>query len=281
MEILRHTQELMAWRNSLATHEKIAFVPTMGYFHEGHLSLMREGRTILPQGKVVCSIFVNPTQFGPKEDLASYPRDEAGDLAKAEEAGVDLVFCPEKPQELYAADASTWVEVEGLDQHLCGANRENHFRGVCTVVTKLWNLLQPDIALFGEKDYQQLAILRRLHRDLFLGGEIVSMPIVREGDGLAMSSRNARLDARARQDALALPRYLREVKGRFTQGEDRASVLLRDAASKLSPGRIDYVSLVDAEDLQPVEKIERPSLLASAVFFGGVRLIDNILLRPN
>ncbi len=256
-------------------------VPTMGYLHEGHLSLLKEARRRIPsgQGEVVLTLFVNPTQFGPHEDLDRYPRDEAGDLAKAEACGADLAFCPLDPSAMYPS-RSTWVDVEGLSAGLCGASRPGHFRGVCTIVTKLWNLVQPELALFGEKDYQQLAILRRMHADLMLEGEIVGMPIVREPDGVAMSSRNANLDPSARLHARALSGLLAHVRERFAAGERRVAALLADAEARLQPGRVDYAEIVDADDLQAIEVIERPALVALAVFVGGVRLIDNTVLRP-
>lgn len=279
--VLRTRAALQAWRAGLAAEVPVAFVPTMGYLHEGHLSLLREGRRRAgATGRLVLSIFVNPTQFGPSEDLDRYPRDEAGDLAKAASCGVDVAFCPTDPLELYPFGAGTWVDVDGLDRHLCGASRPGHFRGVCTVVAKLWGLVRPSVGLFGEKDYQQLAILRRMHADLFMVGEVVGQPIVREADGLAMSSRNANLRGTARTDALAISRYLAGVRGRFAAGERDAAALLGDAAAELLPGRVDYASLVDAGDLQPVAVVERPVLVAVAGFFGGVRLIDNTVLRP-
>ena len=253
----------------------------MGFLHEGHLSLLREGRRRVPpeQGELVLSIFVNPTQFGPSEDLDRYPRDEAGDLAKAEACGVDVAFCPIDPGAMYPT-RSTWVEVEGLSERLCGASRPGHFRGVCTIVAKLWSLVRPDVGLFGQKDFQQLAILRRMHADLFLPGEVVGMPIVREPDGLAMSSRNAYLSAKARTEALALPTFLQSVRARFDAGERDPARLIAGASDALSPGRIDYVEVVDAADLQPRERIEAPALVAAAVFYDGVRLIDNVVLDP-
>lgn len=278
MKVLRTRAEMQAWRAGAAG--PVAFVPTMGFLHEGHLSLLREGRGRADGGSLVLSIFVNPTQFGPREDLDRYPRDEAGDLAKADACGVDVAFCPLDRGVMYPYATHTWVDVEGLDQHLCGAARPGHFRGVCTVVAKLWGLVRPDVALFGEKDFQQLAILKRMHAELGLVGEVVGMPIVREADGLAMSSRNVNLKGSARQEALAIPRYLAGVRDRFAKGERDAKVLLGDAAGELAPGRVDYASLVDAEELQPVDVVTRPALCAVAVFFGGVRLIDNCVLRP-
>ncbi|MCX4245287.1 pantoate--beta-alanine ligase [Paraliomyxa miuraensis] len=281
MKILRDPAEVRAWRRALPPERRVAMVPTMGFLHEGHLSLLREARRRVPvgEGEVVLTIFVNPTQFGPSEDLDRYPRDEEGDLAKARECGVDLAFCPLDPHAMYPS-RSTWVDVEGLSAGLCGSSRPGHFRGVCTIVSKLWNLVRPDLALFGEKDYQQLAIIRRMHADLMLDGQVVGMPIVREPDGLAMSSRNANLDADARRDALALSRWLHTVRARFETGERRVDALLAGASEALAPGRPDYMEIVDAEDLRPIEVIERPALCALAVFVSGVRLIDNAVLRP-
>jgi pantoate--beta-alanine ligase len=277
LQVLRAADAVKRWRDALPPSQRVAFVPTMGYLHDGHLSLVREARRRVPDGVVVVSIFVNPTQFGPNEDLDRYPRDEAGDLVKAELSGADVAFCPEDPRTMYPSRA-TWVDVEGLSTGLCGGSRPGHFRGVCTVVAKLWNLVRPDVAIFGEKDYQQLAIIRRMHADLFLCGEVVGMPIVREADGLAMSSRNANLSAEARQQALAIPTFLAEVRRRFDAGERDATRLVAGAQQALAPGRIDYVEVVDAADLQPVVAIERPVLVAVAVHFGGVRLIDNAVL---
>ncbi|NVB39220.1 pantoate--beta-alanine ligase [Pseudenhygromyxa sp. WMMC2535] len=282
VKVLRTVEELQRWRAQVrAAGRQVAFVPTMGSLHAGHLELMRAGRARVPaeRGELVISIFVNPTQFNDANDLAAYPRDEAGDLALAAAEGVDVAFCPE-PDALYPKGASTWVEVGGLDNHLCGASRPGHFRGVCTVVTKLWQLVAPDYGLFGRKDYQQLAILRRMHRDLFLCGEVVGVSTVREPDGLALSSRNVRLDPAARTQALAIPRFLDEVRARFEAGEREVEALLAGAGERLGAGEVHYVSAVDADDLQPVVRVEAPTLVALAVVFSGVRLIDNVLLEP-
>lgn len=281
MQIIRDVPELRAWRDALPSSQRVAFVPTMGFLHDGHLSLLHEGRRRVPRehGPLVLSIFVNPTQFGANEDLGAYPRDEARDSALAESAGVDVVFTPSDPDAVYPS-RNTWVNVEALSSTLCGASRPGHFRGVCTIVTKLWMLVRPDVAVFGEKDYQQLAILRRMHADLFLGGEVVSMPIVREPDGLAMSSRNTNLSPQARASALQLPRFREEVQRRFARGRRRASELIAGATEALAPGRIDYVQVVDATSLQPVDEARGPTLVAFAVHFGGVRLIDNVVLDP-
>jgi pantoate--beta-alanine ligase len=283
--VLRTPAELRAWRRALLPGRPVAMVPTMGYLHDGHLSLLQEARRRIPagEGEVVLTLFVNPTQFGPHEDLDRYPRDEAGDLAKARACGVDVAFAPTDPAAMYpfrGSGSEAWVDVEGLSAGLCGQSRPGHFRGVCTIVAKLFHLVRPDLALFGEKDYQQLAILRRMHADLMLDGEIIGMPIVRELDGLAMSSRNANLDAASRVHARALSAFLATVRARFEAGERRSIALLADAPERLAPGRIDYVQLVDADDLRPIDLALRPALCALAVFVGGVRLIDNTVLRP-
>lgn len=278
IQVVRTVDELRRWRDDLGLR-RVAFVPTMGYLHDGHVELLREGRRRVPReaGELALSIFVNPTQFNDPADLANYPRDELGDLAKAEAAGVDLAFVPD-PGELYEPGASTFVEVVGLDQHLCGATRPGHFRGVCTIVAKLWLLIRPDVALFGEKDFQQLAIVRRMHRDMFLSGEVVGVPTIREPDGLAMSSRNARLSATGRANAAAIPRFLARVRERWVAGERSAAGLIAGAEQALAPGEIHYVSVVDGQTLQPIERAEGRVLVAVAVFFDGVRLIDNVAL---
>ncbi|PRP95195.1 pantoate--beta-alanine ligase [Enhygromyxa salina] len=278
IRVVRSVAELRGWQAQHAGRE-LALVPTMGFLHEGHLELMRAGRTHVPRerGELALSIFVNPAQFNDQADLDSYPRDEAGDLVKAESAGVDVAFVPEV-DELYPPNASTYVEVGGLDQHLCGATRPGHFRGVCTVVSKLWQLFSPTVGLFGQKDFQQLAIIRRMHRDLFWPGQVIGVPTMREPDGLALSSRNARLTRPGRAAALAIPRFLQLVNQRYAAGTRNASLLIEGAEQALSPGRIHYVSVVDADQLQPVEQADTPTLVALAVFFDDVRLIDNTLL---
>jgi pantoate--beta-alanine ligase len=282
MKVIRTVAEMKAWRAARPPGRRVALVPTMGFLHQGHLSLMREARRQVPEGEgdVVISIFVNPTQFGPNEDLDVYPRDEEGDLAKAEQVGVDVAFCPLDPKEMLPEDANTWVYVDALQDVLCGASRPNHFRGVCTVCTKLWNIVRPDVSVYGEKDYQQLTILRRMHRDLHLSGEIVGGPIVREADGLAMSSRNANLSAQAREDALAISKLLSRLRERIAGGECEVAGLLDGVDGALAPGEVDYVQIRDAEDLGEVERIEGPVVCAVAAWFGGVRLIDNVVVAP-
>ena len=258
---------------------RIAVVPTMGYLHDGHLSLLRAARA--RADVVILTIFVNPTQFGPNEDLSRYPRDEDGDLAKARPCGVDLAFCPDAAA-MYPPGAQTFVEVRELARPLCGEKRPGHFAGVATIVTKLFNLTRPHVAFFGEKDYQQLAVIRRMVRDLDQGVEVVGMPIVREPDGLAMSSRNAFLSPDERARALALSTGLAAAEAAFRAGERDAGVLTRLARAPLEAAgaRIDYVDLRDADELTELARVERPAVLALAAFIGKTRLIDNRVLRP-
>ncbi len=254
----------------------VGMVPTMGALHEGHLSLIREARA--ENDVVVVSIFVNPTQFGPTEDLATYPRDLEGDRAMAGGAGADLIFSP-AVREMYAEGYSTWVDVEGLTEGLCGRSRPGHFRGVCTVVTKLLNICQPQRAYFGEKDAQQLAVITRMASDLNLRTEIVSCPIVREADGLAMSSRNTRLSAAQREQAPVLYKALRAARDLVGRGERDAARLdaaVRAILGEASLGQVDYVEIVGADDLAPVATLAGRLLVALAVRFGDVRLIDNV-----
>jgi pantoate--beta-alanine ligase len=257
---------------------RIAFVPTMGYLHEGHASLLREGRK---RGDVlVLSIFVNPIQFGVNEDLDSYPRDMARDLQIAEACGVDIVFTP-AAAEMYPPGFQTGVSVRDISQPLCGANRPGHFDGVATVVTKLFNIVRPDVALFGSKDYQQLAVIRRMIEDLSLPVEIVGMPIIRETDGLAMSSRNAYLTPSERQSALCLIRAIRHAHGLFAAGERSVAVLGKEARSVIcreNDAVIDYVEFRDGATLQEREIADTGTVLALAVKIGRTRLIDNSVL---
>ncbi len=254
---------------------KIGFVPTMGYFHQGHLALMKRAGEIAD--RVVVSIFVNPTQFGPNEDLDRYPRAIERDLKLAAEAGVDLVFMPE-PEELYPPGFQTWVSVEGLSKGLCGASRPGHFRGVATVVAKLFNIVQPDLALFGEKDYQQLQVIRRMVKDLDFPVEIVAHPTVREADGLAMSSRNSYLDPSQRKSALCLKKALDLAEDLVRGGEDRSDRVtgaMKELISAYPETRIDYIFIGDPDSLEPVDEISGRVFVALAVFVGDTRLIDN------
>jgi pantoate--beta-alanine ligase len=253
----------------------------MGALHEGHLSLIRRAREDC--GYVVVTLFVNPTQFGPKEDLSRYPRTFEADCRMSEESGAALLFAP-PVEEVYPNGFSTYVTVEGLTSGLCGASRPTHFRGVTTVVAKLFNMLQPDRAFFGEKDYQQLAVIRRMTRDLDLPVTIVPCPIVREPDGLAMSSRNRFLSPEQRQGATSLSRGLSRAREAFADGERDAQILRALSGAEMASEqgvRVDYVELVDAADLTPVERVTGPALLAVAAFLGETRLIDNTVLTPS
>ena len=264
-----------------AQGRRIGFVPTMGNLHEGHLSLVRLAKM---HGVVaVVSVFVNPTQFGPNEDFAAYPRTFEADRALCEAEGVDLVFYPSVP-DMYPAGASVAVTENSLSRTLCGAARPGHFDGVCTVVAKLFNLVLPHVAVFGEKDAQQLRVIRRLVRDLRFPVEIVSGPTSREPDGLARSSRNQYLTAEQRPQAICLRRALDEAERRFAAGErDPAALVaaMRALIAKFPAAKIDYVDIVDDETLQPLSgPIVRPALAALAVWVGQPRLIDNAVLRP-
>lgn len=282
MQILRRLEEPRAFaRAAKARHERVGLVPTMGYLHEGHLSLVRVARQHAE--RVMVTLFVNPKQFGPREDLDRYPRDFERDRALCEAAGVDALFAPEA-HEMYPLDHATRVEVSGnLATGLCGDSRPGHFSGVATVVTKLFNLCEPDVAVFGQKDAQQAAVIRRFTADLNLPVEIVVAPIVREADGLAMSSRNVYLSPEERGQATVLKRTLDAAVALYDGGERRAEVILsaaEDAITSAPLARVDYAELVDASTFEPITMLERRALLAFAVFFGPTRLIDNTLL-PN
>jgi pantoate--beta-alanine ligase len=257
----------------------IGLVPTMGALHEGHLSLIHEARALCDV--VVASVFVNPTQFGPNEDFASYPRDLTRDSGLLAEYNVDYVFAPTS-EEIYPAGFSTYVTVDGLSDRLEGAARPGHFRGVSTVVAILLNIVRPNFAFFGQKDAQQSIVIKHLVRDLAFEAEIVVLPIVREESGLAMSSRNAYLDDQQRRAATVLNRALSQARTAYDEGEQNASRivdLVRSTIEKEPLARIDYVSLNDAETLAKLEKVDdRPALLSLAVFFGPTRLIDNVVL---
>jgi len=265
-----------------ARGRRIGFVPTMGGLHEGHLSLMRRCRA--ENDVAAWSLFVNPTQFGPREDLAAYPRDAEGDMAKALAIGMDLCFAPEAGA-MYPPGFQTTVEVGLLGGPLCGPSRPGHFKGVATVLCKLFHIVQPQVAYFGQKDYQQSLVVRRMVRDLDFAVEIVVLPTVREADGLALSSRNAYLDPPARQAATTLSAALRWAEAEFARGERRAAVLVdgirrRIAAPAAVAVTIDYVEVRDAETLEPIDRLNRPAVAALAVKIGRTRLIDNALLTP-
>jgi pantoate--beta-alanine ligase len=274
--VVRTSAEMTSWSNAVhARGERIAFVPTMGALHDGHVTLLRDGRG--RAGKLVLSIFVNPTQFGPQEDLARYPRDLPGDLAKAADAGTDVAFVPEVA-DIYPAGFQTTVQVDELSRGLDGPFRPGHFAGVATVVAKLFNIVRPDLAIFGEKDFQQLAIVRRMVADLAMGIEIVGAPIVREPDGLAMSSRNAYLSPAERSRARSLSRALFAARDGAAAGEGDAVTLLGMARAALDVDRLDYLELCDAETLAPLSRLDRRAVLAVAGFIGRTRLIDNVRL---
>ncbi|HDI45964.1 MAG TPA: pantoate--beta-alanine ligase [Candidatus Omnitrophica bacterium] len=260
--------------------KRIGFVPTMGYLHEGHLSLARYARG--ENDIVVISIFVNPTQFGPREDYRRYPRDLKRDLRLAREEGVDIVFYP-SVEEMYPTKYRTYVEVEELSRVLCGKSRPGHFRGVTTVCAKLFNIVMPDVAYFGQKDAQQAIIIKRMVRDLNFPLKIKVLPIVREKDGLALSSRNVYLSSEERKEATVLYRSLKIAEQMVKEGvKDSWKIKrrVRNMISRKKTAKIDYVEIVSLEDLEPVTVIDKPALLALAVWFGKARLIDNTILKP-
>jgi pantoate--beta-alanine ligase len=257
----------------------ITFVPTMGFLHEGHLSLMREGRK---RGDcLVTSIFVNPTQFGPTEDYDRYPRDLKQDLKLVQGVGVDIVFTP-TVAEMYPDGFQTSVEVERVTQNLCGISRPHHFRGVTSVVAKLFNIVKPHRAFFGQKDYQQLIAIKQMVKDLNMDVEVVGMPTIREPDGLAMSSRNAFLNPKKRKEAACLYRSLLKGKELFAQGERSAATILQEVRRIIEEDKsavIDYVKICDVHTLEDLEEIKGEAVIALAVKMGKTRLIDNIILK--
>jgi len=260
---------------------RVGLVPTMGYLHEGHLSLVRKAKEMADV--VVVSIFVNPTQFGPKEDFGRYPRDFERDKALLAQESTDITFFPEV-SEMYPEGYSTYVEVRGLGDHLCGLQREGHFVGVATVVAKLFNIVRPHVAIFGEKDYQQLKIIERMARDLNMGVDVVGFPIVREPDGLAMSSRNVYLSADERASALLIQKAIKRVEEAFRGGERKAATLSEEARSVLGSHEgvaVEYVALCDAETLDDLQEIDKRALMAVAVRIGKTRLIDNTTLTES
>ena len=260
--------------------KRIVLVPTMGFLHQGHLSLMQEGRR---RGDLlVMSIFVNPTQFGAGEDYEAYPRDMERDRDLARQAGVDIIFAP-SAREIYPAHYQTYVNVEEVTKYLCGASRPTHFRGVTTVVCKLFHIVKPHAAIFGEKDFQQLVVIRRMVTDLNLDVEIVGMPTYRERDGLAMSSRNSYLTPPERTAALCISQALKQTAALFGQGERRAKALVQAAQNIIAAeplASIDYLTLCDTEELKDLSRVDREAVLAVAVRIGKARLIDNVVLKP-
>jgi len=281
VEIISTPGEMQRWSEQARRRgETIAFVPTMGFLHEGHLTLMREGRK--RASMLASSLFVNPTQFGPNEDFARYPRNFERDCEMMRTVPVDALFAP-APEVMYPPGSQTWVEATEITKGLCGDHRPGHFRGVTTVVAKLFNIVKPHCALFGEKDYQQLRAIERMVRDLNFDLEIVPVPTVREADGLAMSSRNAYLTPDQREQALSLSRALAAAGACFKAGArdprqlvDAAKAVLENTAGV----RIEYVEAVDAETLKPMAAIDRPVVVAIAAQVGATRLIDNMVFAP-
>lgn len=279
MQVVKNIQEMKKISNNLIQNKKsIGFVPTMGYLHEGHLSLVKKARE--DNDFVVVSIFVNPTQFGPNEDFNSYPRDLKRDLDLLEKLNVDYVFVPDV-NDMYPKDFSTFVEETKLSKFLCGRSRPGHFRGVCTVVTKLFNIVKPTRAYFGQKDAQQFRILRRMVRDLNLDVEMIEMPIVREKDGLAMSSRNTYLTPEERKEATRLYKSLLKAKEMIESGIKDTEIIKSEMKKILDHPllKIDYIEIVDEETLEPVKKVENKVIIALAVYLGKARLIDNMILK--
>lgn len=276
MQVIETVSEFRVAERSAA--RPLGLVPTMGYLHEGHMSLARRARA--DNATVSASIFVNPTQFAPNEDLAAYPRDMDGDLAKLEEAGVDLVFAP-APQEVYPAGFDTRVDVGEIAAKLEGASRPGHFRGVAIVVCKLLTIVRPDKVYFGQKDAQQCLVIKRLNADLNLGAEVVVIPTIRDSDGLALSSRNAYLRDGDRESALTLSRSLnlaREMHQSEILNAKKISTQMRNLIESEPRTSVDYISISDAETLDELDIIDRPALVSLAVRIGDVRLIDNTLL---
>ena len=282
MEIIDSIHEMQKASNKLRREGKrIAFVPTMGFLHAGHLSLMREAKK--HSDILVISIFVNPAQFGPTEDLDSYPKSMESDLAKAKAVGVDMVFTPTKDQ-IYPEGFETYVQLERLPHHLCGLSRPVFFKGVTTVVTKLFHIVKPHVAIFGEKDFQQLAIIRRMVKDLNMDIEIIGGALVRENDGMAMSSRNSYLSEAERKEALRLSQSLAKAQEMVADGERNSAALSAMASAHIGDcpmAEIDYISLCDPDTLTEVETLTGPTLMALAVMIGTTRLIDNAVLIPS
>jgi pantoate--beta-alanine ligase len=274
------TETGAACRLVRANGQRLGLVPTMGALHEGHLSLVHAAKARCDT--VAVSLFVNPTQFGPNEDLAKYPRPYERDRELLEKEGVAILFAP-SAEEMYPQGKATWVVVEGLSERLDGRSRSGHFRGVTTVVSKLFHIIEPDVAFFGQKDAAQSAVIRRMVRDLNFPVEIVICPIVREPDGLAMSSRNSYLNPDDRRRALTLHRSLNSVEDEFRAGERSAARLIAAASNVFAPEpqiRLDYFEIVDPDTLDPVDQIEHTALAAVAAYVGSTRLIDNRILNP-
>ena len=282
MEVLRTNDEMTKWREERYRKGQIVgFVPTMGYFHKGHLALMEEA--LQRADEVVVSIFVNPTQFSPGEDLDQYPRDLERDLKLCRDLGVQAIFAPEV-EEMYPSGFQTRVQVEHITQNLCGLHRQGHFSGVALVITKLFGAIRPHLAVLGEKDFQQLVVIKRLSKDLNLGVEIVAHPTVREPDGLALSSRNKYLSEEERNSALSLSRSLQAARNMVAEGERRADVLVARAKEMIEAEphtRIQYVQVLDEETVADIDEVTPKAVMAMAVFVGQARLIDNMRLWPD
>ncbi|MFC1812179.1 pantoate--beta-alanine ligase [Thermodesulfobacteriota bacterium] len=280
MQVIQTVKEMQARADRMRRQGKtIAFVPTMGFFHEGHLSLMRIARKM--GDDLAVSIYVNPTQFGPGEDLDAYPRDLDRDLELAEKENVDVVFTPDNAA-LYKEKFQTYVALEKLPNYLCGLSRPNHFRGVATVVTKLFNIVKPHIAVFGQKDYQQLAVIRQMVRDLDFDIEIIGAPIIREPDGLAMSSRNSYLSPDQRASALSLYTSLIKAQSLVENGIKDTAKIIEETSMLIkshSETKIDYIAICNPETLVDIQTIDGPALMALAVKVGKTRLIDNLMLN--
>jgi pantoate--beta-alanine ligase len=279
MRVIKTIKEMQANGESVrSAGKRISFVPTMGYFHEGHLSLMRRARQVADH--VVVSIYVNPTQFGPKEDYSQYPRDFERDAQMAQEAGVDVIFFPSN-EEMYPEGYQTYVEVNKVTQNLCGLSRPHHFLGVTTICCKLFNIVKPHSAIFGKKDFQQLAAIRRMVWDLNLDLEIIGMPTHRESDGLAMSSRNVYLNEEQRKSALTLIKALKHAQKLYEEGQTDASLIIDQARRLIEAApftEIDYIKICDTTTLEDVSRIDGEAVMALAVRVGKTRLIDNSVL---
>ncbi len=278
MQIIDNIQAMQEIGNNWSAGKKIGFVPTMGYFHQGHLSLV--GKANKQCEITVVSIFVNPSQFGPNEDFESYPRDMQRDLELLSKYKVDYVFSRD-PEQMYPQDYRTWVEVEGLSSILCGASRPGHFKGVATVILKLINIIKPNFMFMGEKDFQQVTVLQTMLKDLNCETQIVPCPIIREEDGLAMSSRNIYLNPEQRKQALCLYRAIQQAQAKYKQGLRDTNLLKKQAADLIinSGGKIDYVSFVEPKTLQEVAIADDNTRIMLAVFIGKTRLIDNAPLK--
>ncbi len=279
--IIHTIPEMISWAHERRRLGKtIGFVPTMGYFHDGHLSLMRQARCHADH--VVVSIFVNPTQFGPNEDFEAYPRDLQRDIQMAQSVDVDVVFAPER-NDLYPNGYDTFIVSEKLPRHLCGLSRPGHFRGVLTIVAKLFHIVTPHVAVFGQKDYQQLTIIRQMVKDLHFNLQIIGHPTVREPDGLAMSSRNVRLSETQRMSARCLYQSLMKAQEAVISGErnpDKIIASARQLIDSYPETDIDYIKICDPDKLEDLQIIDRPALMALAVKVGITRLIDNMILTP-